>query len=87
MHTNLHVCDTPSCLKWPLNVAVDMPVEESSSSEEEEEEVMIRSHADIMCKGGHSWSRGECHVCSVCGYCTGYGPNCVNTDKYLDPGT
>ena len=65
----------------------DMPVDESSSSEEEEEEVIVRAHAEIMCRGGnHSWSRGECRVCSVCGYCTGYGPNCVNTDRYLDPG-
>ena len=66
----------------------DMPAEESSSSEEEEEEIIVRAHGEIMCRGGgHSWSRGECRVCSVCGYCTGYGPNCVNTDKYLDPGT
>ena len=57
-------------------------------SQEEEDVVVVRAHAEIMCcGGGHSWSRGECRVCSVCGYYTGYGPNCVNTDKYLDPGT
>ena len=62
-------------------------VEESSSSEIQEKEVIVRAHDEIMCCGGnHSWSRGECCVCSVCGYCTGYDPNCVNTDRYLDPG-
>ena len=66
----------------------DVPVQESSSSEEEEEEVAVRAHAEIMGWGrGHLWSCGKCCVCSMCGCRTVYGPNCVNTDKYLDPRT
>lgn len=49
---------------------------EGSLSEDDEEEGVVPEH---ICEDGeHKWANDVCMVCTLCGYCTGYGVSCCN---------
>ena len=49
---------------------------EGSSSDEEDEEGLVPDH--ICDDGEHKWAHDVCMICTMCGYCTGYGFGCCN---------
>ena len=49
--------------------------EKSGSDEDDDEEGIPESMCD---DGEHKWAHNVCMVCSFCGFCTGYGPECCN---------
>ena len=48
-------------------------------SEDEDEPEVVPSAMDKCKDKKHSYSQNICMICTVCGYCTGYGPSCCNT--------
>jgi E3 ubiquitin-protein ligase MYCBP2 len=53
--------------------------DEDEEGEEEEPEPAPQPSPMEKCGGKHKYGKGNCKVCSICGYCTGYGPGCCNT--------
>ena len=66
---------SPTLRLLPSFLYIDLEVEKEEekndrSSEDEEE--------DMCAEGEHKWGHGVCMICTFCGFCTGYGPDCSN---------
>ena len=62
---------------------------EGEEEESEEDEPEVVPTAMDKCKDKrHVYAKNNCNICTVCGYCTGYGPSCCNThNEDRVPGT